>query len=258
MNNYWLLDRPIAHRGYHKKEDGIPENSLPAFKRAVDHNFNIELDVQLTRDGKVIVFHDHLTKRMCGTDKPINLYSYEETQKLNLDGHGDIHPPLLQDVLDLVQGQVGIVIELKSMDYDPFFKLERKLNEIMKTYNGLYCVKSFAPWTDIWYSFQNKKVLRGFLTGFKADIFNIMGIFVYPFAQFASFNVEVLPQKRIERSFHKKNKPIITWTVNSPEKIETAKKYADNIIFERLDADIVEEYYNYNKDVKKDYTLFKV
>lgn len=258
MNNYWLLDRPIAHRGYHKKEDNIPENSLPAFQRAIDHNFNIELDVQLTKDGKVVVFHDHNVKRMCGVDKAVEKFTYDEFSKLKLDGHDDIHPPLLQDVLDLVDGKVGIVIEIKSMNYSPFFKLERELNKIMKGYNGLYCVKSFSPLSVIWYFNHNNKVLRGFLTGFKQDFLNIMGVVAYPFSMFCSFNVEVLPQKRVDKKFRGKNKPIICWTVNSEEKIETVKKYADNIVFERLESEVVEAYYEFNKTVKKDYKNFKV
>ena len=258
MNNYWLLDRPIAHRGYHKKEDNIPENSLPAFKRAIEHNFNIELDVQLTKDNQVIVFHDHNVKRMTGKDSFIEKLTYAETQQLNLDGVEGIHPPLLTDVLDLVKGQVGIVIEIKSLNHSPLFRLERYLNKIMKTYNGLYCIKSFSPFSVQWYFNHNHKVLRGFLTGFKQDFLNIIGTPIYPFSQFCSFNVEVLPQKRVENRFHKRNKPIICWTVNSVEKIETVKKYADNIVFERLEPEVVEAYYDYNKNIKKEYKDFKI
>ena len=82
MTNYWLIDRPIAHRGYHKKEDNIPENSLLAFQRAIDNNLNIELDVQITTDNKVVVFHDQTAKRMAGVDKKIVDMSYEEVKNL--------------------------------------------------------------------------------------------------------------------------------------------------------------------------------
>ncbi len=257
MTNYWLIDRPIAHRGYYKPEENIPENSLPAFQRAIDNNLNIELDVHVTTDNKVVVFHDQTAKRMAGVDKKIADMSYEEVKNLKLDGT-DIHPPLLEEVLDLVSGKVGIVIELKSLNFSPTFRLERHVKKILKTYNGLYCIKSFNPFTEIWFFNHFNKVPRGILSGVKKQWANKMVAFCFPFCNFCSYNVDLLPSELVEKYFRKKKKPLISWTVDSVEDIEKVKKYADNIVFEKLDIDVVEEYYNYNKEVIKDYTDFKV
>ena len=64
-----IWDKPIAHRGLHGGD--IPENSMPAFERAVDNGYNIELDVHITIDGVVVVFHDDTLTRVCGVDKKI-------------------------------------------------------------------------------------------------------------------------------------------------------------------------------------------
>ena len=68
----------FAHRGLWNMERGIPENSLPAFKKAVDHGFAIELDVHLTSDGQIVVFHDDTLKRMCQLDQSVESMTYDE------------------------------------------------------------------------------------------------------------------------------------------------------------------------------------
>lgn len=257
MNNYWLLDRPIAHRGLHCKENGIPENSIPAFQNAIDHNFNIELDVHVTKDGEVVVFHDQTAKRMCGVDKVIRKMTYKEVSELKLDGL-DIHPPKLQEVLDLVDGKVGIVIELKSVYLSLTFKLERYLYNVLKCYNGNYCIKSFNPLTELWFFNHHHKVCRGVLVGLNQKTDKYFYAPIFPFCDFISFNVNHLPSDITEKKFHKKNKPVICWTVNSVEDIEKVKQFGDNIVFERLDTKIVEEYYNFNKNIPKRYDNFLV
>ena len=74
----------IAHRGFFDNKNGIPENSLPAFQKAVDAGLGIELDVQLSKDGYLLVFHDEDLKRMCGVDKKIRELNYAEIQQYTL------------------------------------------------------------------------------------------------------------------------------------------------------------------------------
>lgn len=54
----------FAHRGLHSKTHGIPENSMSAFRAAIQKNYGIELDLHLTRDGELVVFHDDDLKRV--------------------------------------------------------------------------------------------------------------------------------------------------------------------------------------------------
>ena len=76
MDYQWLFERPIAHRGLHDAE--LPENSIPAFQKAIDCGFNIEIDVHLTLDGHLVVFHDDNLKRVCGVDKLVKICTLEE------------------------------------------------------------------------------------------------------------------------------------------------------------------------------------
>ena len=69
QKGFWLLERPCAHRGYFDNNSGIPENSSAAYKRAIEKNYPIEMDIQLSKDGKLVCFHDDNLKRMCGVDK---------------------------------------------------------------------------------------------------------------------------------------------------------------------------------------------
>ena len=153
-----LLKCDYAHRGMHG--EGIPENSLAAFSRAVEHGFGIELDVQLSADGVVMVFHDYNLKRMTGCNKLLSDLTYEELRKLFLNG-GNEKIPTLSEVLELVCGRVPILIELKGEKTD--VSLCPKVDDIMSGYNGAYCIESFNPLLTAWYARNKKDVYRGIL-----------------------------------------------------------------------------------------------
>ncbi len=129
-----------AHRGLHSKT--VPENSLEAFLLACDKDYGIELDVQLSRDGEVMVFHDYSLKRMTGIDKKLNELTAFELQILSLKG-SDQKIPTFKEVLELVNGKVPILVELKGESLDA--SLCPKVAEILKTYTGAYCIESFNP-----------------------------------------------------------------------------------------------------------------
>ena len=102
----------FAHRGYHNKEKLIPENSMAAFRAAVAHGYGIELDIHITRDGKVVVFHDDTLERMCGEHGKVEDYTLEELQKFHLLNTTE-RIPELQEVLEYVDGRVPLLVELK-------------------------------------------------------------------------------------------------------------------------------------------------
>ena len=87
-----------AHRGLWNAAEGVPENSLPAFARAAEQGYAIELDIQITKDGRIVVFHDDTMKRMCGNEGKISDYTYEELQQFHL-GDSTEKIPLLREVL---------------------------------------------------------------------------------------------------------------------------------------------------------------
>ena len=129
-----------AHRGLHG--EGIPENSLAAFEAACKAGVGIELDVQLSRDGVVMVFHDYTLIRMTGCDKKLCELSAEELGKLSLGGT-DQTIPTFDAVLRLVNGRVPILVELKGENFDT--SLCPKVAEHLKRYKGAYCLESFNP-----------------------------------------------------------------------------------------------------------------
>lgn len=129
-----------AHRGLHS--DSIPENSMAAFEKACEKGFGIELDIRLTSDGKVVVFHDDTLLRMCGIDINVSSLTYEELSSYTLKG-SDEKIPLFSDVLTLVDGKVPLLVELKGENLDN--SLCDAAFELLDLYGGAFCVESFNP-----------------------------------------------------------------------------------------------------------------
>ena len=114
-NDYkWLTDTYVAHRGLFDNENGIPENSLPAFERAAKNGFGIETDVQMSADGVLMVFHDDGLKRMTGAEGNLIDYTYDELRKLRLAGT-DCVIPTFEEFLSAADG-VNLVVEIAIKD----------------------------------------------------------------------------------------------------------------------------------------------
>ncbi|MBQ7320925.1 MAG: glycerophosphodiester phosphodiesterase [Clostridia bacterium] len=148
----------FAHRGLHDEE--IPENSLPAFARAVEEGFGIELDVQLSSDGVIMVFHDDTLARMTGAKGKLNEYTREELQQLRLS-ESEETVPTLDQVLETVGGRVPLLIELKGESAGGDGALCEKLAERLETYGGAYCVESFNPMILSWFKRNCPHIARG-------------------------------------------------------------------------------------------------
>ncbi len=137
-----FLGHAFAHRGLHGQMEHAPENSLPAFRLAVEYGYGIELDIALSRDGQVLVFHDDTLTRMCGVSGKIEEFDYADLQKLRLlDTQEQI--PLFSEVLRLVNGQVPLIVEFKHTSHNKEL-VEQALN-LLDQYEGPYCVESFDP-----------------------------------------------------------------------------------------------------------------
>jgi glycerophosphoryl diester phosphodiesterase len=108
-----FLSAPIAHRALHDAEQGVPENSRGAVQRAVRAGYGIEIDVHLSADGRAVVFHDDTLDRLTHTTGPVAKRTARELSDLVLKG-SDERIPMLSDVLELVDGQVPILIEIKD------------------------------------------------------------------------------------------------------------------------------------------------
>lgn len=236
----WIKETPIAHRGLH--DNSHVENSISAFKNAIDNDYAIELDVQLTKDNQVIVFHDENLKRMTNDNRDVSDINYNELKNLKLkNSHESI--PLLKEVLEVVDGKTPILIEIKNGD--DVIRLGKELYNIVKCYNGKYAVQSFNPFVLEWYKNNAPEVLRGQLSGtFTGDSSGNLKVYE-KFAlenlmlnfkskpNFIAYELKGLPHFRVSL-LRKHNIPILSWTVESEKELDKAYKYSDNIIFDKI------------------------
>ena len=151
----------IAHRGLHRADRSVPENSLAAFRDAAENGYAIELDVHLTADDRVVVFHDDSLRRVCGVEQDVEALTWRELRDLRLDGTGE-HIPMLSDVLAEIRGRVPIVLELKTSPRRR--ELCERTWELLRAYNGDYCIESFDPRIVRWWRLNAPGVLRGQLS----------------------------------------------------------------------------------------------
>lgn len=130
----------FAHRGLHD-EDKV-ENSMSAFKAAVDAGYGIEMDIRLSSDGKLVVFHDDTLSRVVGIDGKVDEYTAEELGKMKLLASDD-GVPLFEDVLKMVDGKVPLLVEMKEASGQ--YGVSNAAAEVLKGYKGPYIVESFNP-----------------------------------------------------------------------------------------------------------------
>ena len=147
-----------AHRGLHG--DGIPENSLPAFDLAAAHGYGIELDVQLSSDGVIMVFHDGTLIRMTGREGKLCEHTCAELQSMHLGDSGEVIPTFDQ-VLDTVGGRVPLLIELKGESAGGNAALCEKLAARLDSYGGDFCIESFNPMLLRWFKRNRPAIVRG-------------------------------------------------------------------------------------------------
>lgn len=156
-----FLGRYYAHRGLHDNESDAPENSMAAFRKAVEAGYGIEFDVQLTRDRIPVVFHDETLNRVCGIDGKVRDFTFEELQQFPLCKSRE-RIPKLSDFLELVDGRVPLIIEIKV--HEDADEVCAVADELIREYQGIYCVESFHPKAVRWYKQHRPEVLRGQLS----------------------------------------------------------------------------------------------
>ena len=149
-----------AHRGLHNA--ALPENSMAAFRAAVEAGYDIELDVQLSRDGVPMVFHDATLARMCAVDGRLSDYTAEELSRMPLAGHAEHTIPTLAEVLRMVDGRVMLLVEIKGeKDIAPVCEGAAAL---LDAYDGPFCVESFSPYVVRWLRDNRPAWVRGQLS----------------------------------------------------------------------------------------------
>ena len=146
-----------AHRGLHGP--GRPENSMAAFRAAKEAGYGVELDVNMTADGELVVIHDSTLDRVTGESGTVEKMTLEQLKPYRLEGT-DEHIPTFQEVLQLFDGQVPLIVELKPL-YGNHPKLSEAVCRMMAQYPGPYCMESFDPRCIRWLKKHRPDIIRG-------------------------------------------------------------------------------------------------
>lgn len=230
-NLAWLTERPIAHRGLHDLAAGRPENSLAAFAAAVERGYAIECDLHPAADRVPMVFHDDTLERLTGERHDVRDRSAAELRRLALLGTGETIP-LLDDLLDLVDGRVPLVIELKSVaGRDAGFAAI--VAERLKRYRGPAAVMSF----DAGLIADLRAAAPDLPCGLTAEgdagraLRHLRTVLAHRVA-FISYRIEDLPTPAPLFARSVLGLPLICWTVRSPAQLEKARRWTDQITFE--------------------------
>ena len=234
-----------AHRGYHDKP-AIPENSMAAFRRAVEHRFGAELDVHLMKDGRLAVIHDSSLKRTAGADVAVEDLTAEELKQYRLEGT-DEQIPLLEEVLALFQDQTPLVVELKS-ERGNYNELAAATVAMLDKYRVRYCIESFDPRCLVWLRKNRPEIVRGQLSeqffrhGHGTDLSRmvrfILGNLLMNFRTVPDFIAYRFEDRgclslRWCRRFYKVQE--VNWTIRSAEEMTEAEKAGNLVIFEQFD-----------------------
>src|SRR5262245_3010555 len=139
----WLIARPVAHRGLHDAAAGVIENTPSAVSAAVSAGYAIEVDLQITADGEAMVHHDAALGRLTEGDARLDTMSAADLKRVPFKGTAD-RMLTLADLLDLVGGRVGLILELKSR-FDRDLRLARRAAEVVRSYAGPLAAMSFDP-----------------------------------------------------------------------------------------------------------------
>ena len=145
-----------AHRGLHG--NGVPENSMEAFRLALEAGYGIELDIHLLKDGNLAVIHDSSLKRTAGVDVEIEDLTTEDLKKYHLEGTEETIPQF-KEVLDLFAGKAPLIVELKAERGNHAVLTETAV-KMLENYEGDYCIESFDPRCILWLKKNKSEIIR--------------------------------------------------------------------------------------------------
>lgn len=240
-----FLDLPIAHRAFHDKAAGRPENSIEAIRAAVEAGYAIEIDLQLSQDGEAMVFHDYDLERLTGQSGALQTRAAQDLTQIPLLG-GTHTIPTFAQVLDEVAGKVPLLVEIKDQDgaLGPAVgRLEQAAAKALAGYRGDVAVMSFNP--------NAARVFGGLAPDIPVGLTT---------CDFSPKDWPLVPKARLEKlarlpeikasratfiSHHHldldnprvvelraQGLPVLCWTIRTPEAEAKARQLADNVTFE--------------------------
>lgn len=237
--------RPLTHRALHDRKAGRVENSLKSIAAAIKAGYGIEMDVQLSRDGQAMVFHDDLLDRLTAETGPVRHKSQQELEAIPLKDDGGTIPSL-QTVLQLVAGQVPLLIEIKDQDGEMgpnVGPLEEATCAALKDYNGDVALMSFNPHSVAKCATFAPDIPRGITTSSyegiywpevpaaTRDVLREIPDYDRVGACFISHESTDLDRPRVAE-LKSKGASIFTWTIRSAKEEAAARRIVDNVTFE--------------------------
>jgi len=228
-----------AHRGLHDNEGDAPENSINAFRRAVEAGYGIELDIQLSKDKIPVVFHDNTLNRICGVEGKVSDFTFRELEQFTLC-HSSEKIPRFSEILKLVDGRVPLIVELKGDGVD--LSLCPIADKMLREYKGAYCIESFNPLMVGWYRKNHPEIMRGqlaeklFSKGKKRSVLNfvlehlLLNFYAKPdFIAYYHKHHDNLSRRIVTRLFGNIS---VAYTIKSQAEYEAAKKHFEWFIFD--------------------------
>lgn len=243
MNRYIELNSnfiniPIAHRGLHSST--VSENSMEAFRRAIEKGYAIEIDVHLLKDGELAVVHDDNLKRVTGFEVDVATLTSKQLKNYPLLLSKE-KIPTLREFLELVDGKVPVLIEIKAGEkFEP--KLTEQLLIQLDSYpkKDMIALQSFNPYVVKYLKTYSGDYSVGLLaTGkynfgkIKNYILSNLKLYDKVHADFISYSINYLPNRAVTKK-RKKGHKLLAWTIDSQEKLAKAREIADNVIFEKI------------------------
>jgi glycerophosphoryl diester phosphodiesterase len=255
-----FLNVLYAHRGLHDNSGEAPENSMAAFRKAVDGGYGIECDVQLSKDGVPVIFHDFTLARVArypegevpadavhnpdgtlGVKGKVIDYTFEELQRFHLL-ESEEKIPRFEEFLKMVDGKIPLIVELKIEFKD--LSVCPVVDSLLRGYKGIYCIESFNPLGLWWYKKNHPEVFRGQLSDdfhrdkpeeFKGLLYFVLTNLLFNFLtrpDFVAFNHKYSDciSRRICRRLY--GNVAAAWTIKSEEELEQAGKNFDIFIFD--------------------------
>lgn len=240
----------FAHRGFFDNTCSVPENSLLAFQKAIDSGYGIELDVQLTKDKIPVVIHDYDLSRVSGEHVKVANLTFDELSKYRLFQSSESIPSLTQ-ALDLIDGQVPVMIELKvGLSYKETCK---RVAYVLKAYKGPYCIISFSPLALQWFKEKMPHVIRGQLsTNFFKDHIQstppvqfVLSHLLLNFLSrpdFISYNYKYASNLSLAICKHVFNTPIAMWTVRDQNQYDELFEKYPIIVFDGFIPSLMQKF----------------
>lgn len=235
----WLVARPIAHRGLHG--GNLIENCENAFAAAIEKNYAIECDVQLTADGEAIVFHDDTVDRLLEGSGAVKNFTTKQIKNMAFkNGLGQVQT--LVELFEQVAGRSTLVIELKTL-WDNNVDLSKRALNVIQNYKGPLALMSYDPLLISYIALESPATIRGIIGECSAfDTYKTL-----PMAQslelrqmthlaqtkphFISYYFRDLPHKPVTQ-FRSKGNPVITFTIRNPQQAADARRYCDQVTFQ--------------------------